>query len=76
MHNNLGTAPTQPYFMRLEALRVRVEGILAEHGGLTIQELCGKTTSFRVPSKRHMTAVLMKDPKKRFRCQKGKWYTR
>jgi hypothetical protein len=74
MDNKLVVA-TRPYFTRLDGLRDRIEDILGEDGGLTIRELCEKTASYRVPSTRHMTAVLMKDPKKRFRCENKAWYT-
>ena len=73
--NRLGTASAQPYFMRLEVLRDKIEDILEENGGLTIQKLFEKTVSFRVPTTRYMSAILLKDPKKRFRCENKIWYT-
>ena len=62
-----------PYFERLEDLRRTVMDLLGDGKGFTIQELFEKMPSFRIPSKRHLTAILMKDPKKRFKCTNKIW---
>ena len=64
---------SQPYFERLEDLRKTVSKILVLSEGLSIREILERVTEFRIPTTRHLVAVLARDPKKRFKCKNGIW---
>ena len=64
---------SSPYFERLEDVRSWVVKILKESGSLTIQEIFEMTSDFRIPTTRHLVAVLTRDPKKRFKCENRVW---
>jgi hypothetical protein len=63
----------KPYFERLEDLRLRVVEMLIDSEGMTIHEILENVTEFKVPSTRHLVAVLARDPKKRFKCVNKIW---
>jgi len=61
---------------KLENIRSVVSGILFEENKLSISQLVEelRKVGFNTLSTRHLTAILVADKKKRFRCLEGIWY--
>jgi len=64
-----------PYFERTEELRRVVAEVLKETDDMTIHELHKKLRSFNIPTNTCLTAVLCKDPWKRFKSENKIWHT-
>lgn len=69
------TQKSLPYFERTEELRKVVAEVLKETDGMTIHELHKKLRSFNIPTNTCLTAVLCKDPRKRFKSENKIWHT-
>jgi len=63
----------KPYFERLEELRLKVVEVLIGSEGMTIHEILRNVPEYKVPSTRHLVAVLARDPKNRFKCVNKIW---
>lgn len=63
----------KPYFERLEDLRLKVSEVLINSEGMTIHEILRYIPEYKIPSTRHLVAVLARDPKNRFKCVNKIW---
>ena len=75
MLQNRSTQKPPPYFERVEELRRTARKVLKKTGGMPINELHKKLRRFKIPTTKHLAAVLSKDPRKRFKSENKIWYT-
>ena len=73
--NSIPYKRSYPYFEQTEELRNAAVKILRNTDGMLIQQLHKKLSRFRVPTTKHLSNVLCKDPKKRFKAKNKIWHT-